>query len=126
MWQNVKYYLLAYAVMVAGVLVSTSMQLLAAHLPTGHPASTVAANLSGITVGGLFMVIGFLKDNRIEQERQRTDRERERADKERERADRAVAELNRLRDEYENATRALIQRLEELTNGRSDPASKND
>ena len=43
------------------------------------------------------MVIGFLKDNRVQQERERADRERERADQERERADYAIAELNRLR-----------------------------
>ena len=156
MWNNVKFYLLAYAVMVASVLMSTGLQLLAAHFPTGHPASTLATNLSGITVGGLIMVIGFLRDQRLEEERERTkaerervkieqervkaeqdrvkaeqertkaeqeraDRERERADRERaraddarERAEYAVGELNRLRNEYETATRALIQKLEEL------------
>ena len=120
MWQNIKYYLLAYAAMATGSMVSTALQLLAAEFPTGHPVSALAANLSGITVGGIFMVIGFLKDNRLQQERERTDRERERADQERERADYAIAELNRLRTEYENATKALIQRLEEL-NGHRDP-----
>ena len=123
MWQNIKYYLLAYAVMATGSLVSTALQLLAAEFPTGHPVSALAANLSGITVGGIFMVIGFLKDNRVQQERERADRERERADQERERADYAIAELNRLRTEYKNATKALIQRLEEL-NGHRD--SRND
>ena len=127
MWQNIKYYLLAYAVMATGSMVSTALQLLAAEFPTGHPVSALAANLSGITVGGIFMVIGFLKDNRLQQERERADRERERADQERERADQereradcAIAEINRLRTEYENATKALIQRLEEL-NGHRDP-----
>ena len=139
MWQNSKYYLLAYAIMVAGALSATGLQLLATQFPTGHPVSTLSVNLSGITVGGLFMVIGFLKDDRVEQERERTKEERERADRERgradqereradqawERADHAIAELNRLRAEYENATKALIQRLEELNgtpNTDADPA----
>ena len=137
-WQNIKYYLLAYAVMATGSLVSTALQLLAAEFPTGHPASTLAANLSGVTVGGLIMVMAFFKDQRIEEERKRVDAERERvkeeqartkaeqertkaeqerADRERERAERAESELNRLRTEYENTMKALIQRLEELNNG---------
>ena len=122
MWQNIKYYLLAYAVMATGSLVSTALQLLAAEFPTGRPVSTLAANLPGVTVGGLIMVIGFLKDSRVQQERERADRERERADQERERADRAIAELDRLRTEYEAAAKALIQRLEELNNGQSGPS----
>ena len=130
-WQNIKYYLLAYAVMATGSLVSTALQLLAAEFPTGHPASTLAANLSGVTVGGLIMVMAFFKDQRVEEERKRVDAERERvkeeqartkaeqerADRERERAERAESELNRLRTEYENTMKALIQRLEELNNG---------
>ena len=60
------------------------------------------------------MVIGFLKDHRLEEERERTEQERKRADEERGRADHAVTELNRLRAEYETATKALTQRLEEL------------
>ncbi len=60
------------------------------------------------------MVIGFLRDSRLVQERERADRERERADQ-------AIADLNRLRVDYENATKALIQRLEELNNGSKPP-----
>ena len=104
-----------------GAVGATGLQLLAAYFPAEHPVSTLSVNLSGITVGGLIMVIGFMRDNRLqqerdrtEQERQRADQERERADEERARADHAIAELNQLRSEYENATRALIQRLEEL------------
>ena len=177
MWENVKFYLLAYVIMVAGVLVSTGLQLLEAQFPMGHPAGILAANLSGITLGGLIMVIGFLRDSRLVQERKLTESERARADDERERAkseseraaleraraddereraelaaeqavleraradgereraksereraeseraraDHASTELNRLRIEYENATKALIQRLEELNNGSKSP-----
>lgn len=130
MWQNIKYYLLAYVVMLAGALVATGLQVLASQFPTGHPVSTLSVNLSGITVGGLIMVIGFLRDNRLQEERDRTERERERADqereranKERDRADHAFEELNRLRVEYETATRALIQRLEELNRNGDSPSS---
>ena len=80
------------------------------------------------------MVIGFLKDNRVDQERKRADtaeaqiaeagvktavaealmqRERERADREQERADRYMAELERYRESYEKTTEALIQLLQE-------------
>ncbi len=37
-------------------------QLLAAEFPTGHPVSTLAPNLSGVTVGGLIMVMVFFKE----------------------------------------------------------------
>ena len=35
MWQNVKYYVLAYAIMVAGALLSSAFQLLGDRLPWG-------------------------------------------------------------------------------------------
>lgn len=73
------------------------------------------------------MVIGFLKDQRLEEERKRVDQQHELTKQalqlvheERERADRNEAELNRVRAEYEAAAKALIQRLEELNrNGSS-------
>ena len=80
-WVRVSY-LLAYAVMATGSLVSTALQLLAAEFPTGHPVSTLAANLSGVTVGGLIMVMAFFKDQRVEEERKRVDAERERVKEE--------------------------------------------
>ena len=33
----------------------------------------LAANLSGVTIETIIMVIGFLKDNRLDQERKRSD-----------------------------------------------------
>ena len=134
MWQNVKYYVLAYAIMVAGALLSSGFQLLGDQFPVGHPASTIAANLSGVTIGGLIMVIGFLKDSRLDEERQRTEAERKRteaerqraadaearaaeaefrAERERERAERERERSDRMLERYEAATAALIQRLEE-------------
>ena len=43
------------------------------------------------------MVLGFLKDSRLDDERKRTDQERERADRAISRAERAEADLERLR-----------------------------
>ena len=127
MWQNVKYYVLAYAIMVAGVLLSSALQLLGDQFPVGHPISTVSANLSGVTIGGLFMVMGFLKDSRVEEERKRTEAERERTNAERERADAAEARaeaaeartqqererVDRLLEQYQAITESLIKRLNE-------------
>ena len=103
MWQNIKYYLLAYAVMATGSLVSTALQLLAAEFPTGHPVSTLAANLSGVTVGGLIMVMAFFKDQRVEEERKRVDAERERVKEEqaRTKAEQERADIERSRADRE-------------------------
>ncbi len=73
------------------------------------------------------MVIGFLKDNRLDQERKRADNAIAEAaaatakaeaaavviQQERERADRYLAELERYRQSYEKTTEALIQLLRE-------------
>ena len=59
------------------------------------------------------MVLGFLRDSRVEGERKRTAAAEARA--ERERADRII-------ERYQAATEALIKRLEELNgNSRSKP-----
>ena len=132
MWQNVKYYVLAYAIMVTGALLSSAFQLLGDQFPVGHPISTVSANLSGVTIGGLFMVMGFLRDSRVEEERKRTAEERKRTEaerkrtaEERKRADAAEARADaaearadaaeaRAQQERERVDR-IIQRYEELT-----------
>ena len=117
--RNIKYYLLALIIIVIGEAVSTAMQLLGGYLPTNHPAAILVTNLSGITFGGMIMVIGFLRDNRLDQERERTKeeqaraareleravRENERATREKERADRLQEELNAARQQYADAAR---------------------
>ncbi len=125
--QNAKFYGLAFAIILIAELVTTGLQLLGAYYPTGHPVAILAANLSGVTLGGFIMVIGFLRDNRLEQERKRTEaaetlvkeerkrteaaettakeerkranQERERANQERERADREQERADRLMSE---------------------------
>ena len=123
--QSFKYYGLGFAIVVIAVLVSTGLQIAAGYLPAGQIASTLVANLSGITIGSIIMVIGFLRDNRLEQERQRTAQaqqraeaaesrileERQRAEIERERAtqerENAVRERERATQERERADRLL-------------------
>ena len=141
--QNAKFYGLAFAIILIAELVTTGLQLLGAYYPTGHPVAILAANLSGVTLGGFIMVIGFLRDNRLEQERKRTEaaetlvkeerkrteaaetlakeereranRERERADREQERADRLMSELL-ARQERDDAMEARIRSIEEQLN----------
>ena len=139
MWRNIKYYVLAFAIILTGTLVSTGLQLVESSLPVGHPASTLAANLSGVTLGGFIMVIGFLRDSRleeerkrVEEERKRTKEERERAEAaearvqgereraeamvqgERERADRYMEELVRLSEQYMAVTKDMVRRLQDM------------
>ena len=142
MWQNIKLYVLAYAVMMAGALASSGFQLLAELFPVGHPVSTISANLSGMTIGGLIMVIGFLRDGRIEEERKRTEEERKRAAAAEARAERAEAvfeqqyaltqaaearaeaaearaerfqeQVDEVMGEYRTVVASLLRRLEEM------------
>lgn len=137
--QSFKYYGLGFAIVVIAVLVSTGLQIAAGYLPAGQIASTLVANLSGITIGSIIMVIGFLRDNRLEQERQRTEQanrradaaearvleERERATQERERADRLLGEMNAVHQRYADAADAIIKRLQEL-DARADADSQPD
>ncbi len=132
--QSAWFYGLAFAIILIADLVTTGLQVLGAYYPTGHPVAILAANLSGVTLGGIIMVIGFLRDNRLDQERKRTeaaetlakqereraDRERERADREQERADRLMSELL-ARQERDDAMEARIRRLEERLNDDAAP-----
>ena len=147
MWQNVKYYAVAYVVVVIGVLVATGFQLLESLFPEIHPLNKLAANLSGISVGTVIMVVGLIRDKRVDDARKETSKQRQRADKaeaaiakatreaelsrqqaeqareqaeqERLRARKAEAELARVRAEYETEVLARIRRLEEFTGMRA-------
>ena len=113
--RNIKYYLLALVIIVVAEVVSTAMQLLGGYLPTNHPAAILATNLSGITFGGIIMVIGFLRDNRLDQERERTKEEQERAARELERAVREQERANRAQ-ERANREQERADRLQEELN----------
>ena len=91
MWQNVKYYAVAYVVVVIGVLVATGFQLLESLFPEIHPLNKLAANLSGISVGTVIMVVGLIRDKRVDDARKETNKQRQRADK----AEAAIAKATR-------------------------------
>lgn len=155
--QSFKFYALGFAVVVITSLISTGVQIAAGYLPDNQIITTLVANLSGITIGSIIMVIGFLRDNRLVQEQERTAQERQRADaaearaaqerqradaraaeeraradrlaaeerqradaaeariqEERARADRLADEMTVVRQQYTDATEALIKRLQEL------------
>ena len=91
MWQNVKYYAVAYVVVVIGVLVATGFQLLESLFPEIHPLNKLAANLSGISVGTVIMVVGLIRDKRVDDARKETNKQRQRADN----AEAAIAKATR-------------------------------
>ena len=72
-WNNVKFYVLAFAIVLAGSLISTGLQLLESLFPEIHPLNKLAANLSGVTLGGVMMVLAFLRDSRVDEERRRAE-----------------------------------------------------
>ena len=117
--QSVRYYGLAFVIILVAELVTTGLQLAGNYFPAGHPVAILVANLSGLTLGGVIMVIGFLKDNRVEQERQRTEEERQRteeerqrAEQERERADAAEAKLQQERERFDQERERAEQERE--------------
>ena len=82
------------------------------------------AGLPGLTLEGVIMVIRFLKDNRVEQERRRADaaearavQERQRADLERDRTFQLLDELLEARKKNRDAMEARLHRLEERLDG---------
>ena len=90
MWQNAKYYAVAYVVVVLGALISTGFRLLETSFPEIHPLNKLAAILSGISLGTVIMVVGLIRDKRVDDVRKETNNERQRADK----AEAAVAKAN--------------------------------
>ena len=72
--------------------------------------------LSGNLLGGFALVLGILRDDRVEKEKQRAAaaiaEAQKRAESERNRADRAEAELHRVRAEYNREMADRIRRLE--------------
>ena len=147
MWENIKYYAIALVIILIGASISTGFQLLEGLFPEIHPLNKLAANLSGVTFGGVIMVLGFLRDKRLDDERKRTataqaetktaqaelktvqaeaKTAQDEAAQQRLRAERAEAELQRLRAEQDTDNIAeRLRRLEEL-NGIADPEPESD
>ena len=129
MWKNIKYYVIALVIIYLGAVVSTGFQMLETVFPEIHPLSKLAANLAGVSVGGFIMVLAFLRDNRVDEAREREHEERKRADQAIQRAERATlraeraeaeleraeAELERMRSEFQpDVVLDRIRRLEEI------------
>ena len=102
-WNNVKFYVLAFAIVLTGSLVSTGLQLLEGSFPEIHPLNKLLANLSGVTMGGVIMVLAFLRDNRVDQERKRADRYEEEASNAKAEASNAKAEASNAKAEAKSA-----------------------
>ena len=72
-WRNFKFYIVGFAVVVVASLVSTGLEMLPGLFPDIHPLNQLATDLSGITLGGIIMVLGFMRDSRLEEARERTE-----------------------------------------------------
>ena len=134
-WRNFKFYIVGFAVVVVASLVSTGLEMLPGLFPDIHPLNRLATDLSGITLGGIIMVLGFMRDTRLEEARERTEAAEEEtknaraetkaaqdaiktaqaeAKRQQERAERAEAELARREYDAERAEiLARLRRLEE-------------
>ena len=120
MWQNYKMYLLAlviYTLVTAGLV---GLEVAAALLGDSAILARLVTMLSGNLLGGFVLVLGILRDDRVEKERQRANKAeaaiaeaQKRVEHERNRADRAEAELQRVRTEYGREMADRIRRLED-------------
>lgn len=72
MWQNVKFYVIAFALVLTANLITTGLNLLENLFPEIHPLNQIITSLSGVTLGGVIMVLGLLRDSRLDDERKRT------------------------------------------------------
>ena len=81
MWQNIKYYAVAYGIVVLSVVVSTGLELLEGLFPEFGPLNRLIANISGITVGSVIMVVGLIRDKRFTDAQAEADKQRKRAEK---------------------------------------------
>lgn len=146
MWQNVKYYAIAYGIVVLGAMVSTGFDLVENSALEFGPLNQLAANLSGITFGSVIMVVGLIRDKRFSDAQAEANKQRKRAEnaeaaiaqanqqaevaiaqanqqaeQERQRAQKAEAELARVRAEHETEILARIRRLEEFAGMTPEP-----
>ena len=120
MWQNVKYYAVAYAIVVLGVLIATGLQLLEGLFPGIHPLNKLAANLSGISFGTVIMMVGLIRDKRVADAQAEANKQRQRADK----AEAAITQVNQKAEAAITQTRRLKPPLHKPTKRRSKPTSR--
>lgn len=123
--ERYKLYLLALVIYTAAAVVITALDLVAIRYDESVPLAHLITTLSGGFLGGIALVLGILRDNRVEQALKRAEVAEEQVKQERERADRAEAELQRMRAEFDRNVVDRVRRLEELV-GMTPPAPAND
>ena len=123
--ERYKLYLLALVIYTAAAVVMTALDLVAIRYDESVPLAHLITTLSGGFLGGIALVLGILRDNRVEQALKRAQVAEEQVKQERERADRAEAELQRMRAEFDRSVVDRVRRLEELV-GMTPPAPAND
>ena len=140
MWNRYKLYLLAFIIYSVATAVLAVLEVVAVRLDDSAVLARLATMLSGSFLGGFALVLGILKDDRYEKERQRAEKAEaaiadwqqqaaesakraaeaekraEQAEQARREAERrqehAGAELQRIRTEYSQETAARLRRLE--------------
>ena len=143
LWQRFKLYLLAFALYTVTAAVTAVLQALALHYESIAGLAPIIATLSGNFLGGFALVLGILRDDRAEKQRERADRAedenkklkqeneqyrqqyelaqqqcelaQQRAEQEREHAERAEAELQRVRSDHDREIAERLRRLEAFT-----------
>ncbi len=123
--ERYKLYLLALVIYTAAAVVMTALDLVAIRYDESVLLAHLITTLSGGFLGGIALVLGILRDNRVEQALKRAEVAEEQVKQERERADRAEAELQRMRAEFDRSVVDRVRRLEELV-GMTPPAPAND
>ncbi|MYC35237.1 MAG: hypothetical protein F4X64_18985 [Chloroflexi bacterium] len=117
---------MAFAVYTTALLVTTALAGLALQYSTAAGVVQLAVALSGNGIGGFALVLGILRDDRVqkaeenaaqarqesEQFKQQAEQFKQQAESERQRAERAEAELERVRAERDQEWAARIRRLE--------------
>ena len=123
--ERYKLYLLALVIYTAAAVVMTALDLVAIRYDESVPLAHLITTLSGGFLGGIALVLGILRDNRVEQALKRAEVAEEQVKQERERADRAEAELQRMRAEFDRNVVDRVRRLEELV-GMTPPVPADD
>ena len=123
--ERYRLYLLALVIYTAAAVVMTVLDLVAIRYDESVLLAHLITTLSGGFLGGIALVLGILRDNRVEQALKRAQVAEEQVKQERERADRAEAELQRMRAEFDRSVVDRVRRLEELV-GMTPPAPAND
>ena len=131
--EKYKLYVLAFVIYSATAVVTATLQALAIRYEEIAVLAPIITTLSGNFLGGFALVLGILRDDRAEKQRERADKAegenqklkrqneeyrrqyelaQQQAEQERDRAERAEAELQRVRAEREREVEERIRRLE--------------